>query len=209
MNDNFNLMTLGTERLNQVIMKMKLKIIILLIFILQLVSCNQSPKDKDLLKINKALNLILKEDKSLDKSNFIVNPYFNKFKFNRYSKDILQMDISNSHAKNFNEVNRTYQWTSQEFKEIQNRVDNNYAGKFSNYLSDLSTVDESEKIYSFSGLSDNLVFVEQIKLKDKLKKTDFSKEWNPSNFKHLLSLVVLFKDNEPIKILVDGAIINE
>ncbi|MCF1192676.1 hypothetical protein LRR18_13855 [Mangrovimonas sp. AS39] len=190
-------------------MKIKLKNIILLIFILQLSSCNQSPKDKDLLKINKALNLILKENKSLDKSNFIVNPYFNKFKFNRYSKDILQMAISNSHAENFNEVKRTFQWTSQEFKEIQNRVDNNYAGKFSNYLSDLSTVDESEKVYSFSGLSDNLVFVEQIKLKDKLKKTDFSKEWNPSDFKHLLSLVVLFKDNEPIKILVDGAIINE
>lgn len=192
---------------------MKLKFLIL--FVLPfLFNCKSENKNKlsavqnDILE--KCIKNVIKLDSNLKDSDYLVNPFFGSFAFNNYTAN--HYEVNDKTYKNKNKVLRQIELTDEEFSSLQTEINNKFLNKFFYDLENLSKGSKSKKVFTFSGISEKLVFLEIITFLDEIKKGDLINE--PINFdnkkiKEVVSLIIVLDDNEIKEIVVDNGIVFE
>lgn len=192
---------------------MKLKFLIL--FVLPfLFNCKSENKNKlstvqnDILE--KCIKNVIKLDSNLKDSDYLVNPFFGSFAFNNYTAK--HYEVNDKTYKNKNKVLRQIELTDEEFSSLQREINNKFLNKCFYDLENLSKGSKSKKVFTFSGISEKLVFLEIITFLDEIKKEDLINE--PINFdnkkiKEVVSLIIILDDNEIKEIVVDNGIVFE
>lgn len=137
----------------------------LIMLTLILFGCNSSSvKKENKLKIAKSIIDNFFKEFNEENKNYLVNPYYKSFDFNN---SIDYQGIVNKEKlfslKGLNE---------DKFNKLKNRVNKIYKGKFSEELFNLSDSKKSKYIFTFSGFSQDMVFVDVLFLGIEHKRED-------------------------------------
>jgi hypothetical protein len=188
--------------------------IFLLIAFAFLSSCNSGEK-KEKISLNEeviknCLNEIINPDPNSIDSTYIVNPYLDSFSFNKFTARNFQVDEYT--FKNKKKVLEKIGMNEAEFSVKQKEIDSLFFKKSFLNLEKFSKGKKTHRVINFSGISDNLVFVEIFTFCDVINKKDlesgkivFSKE----NIKDVSSLAIILNDNKIKEVTVDNGIVFE
>lgn len=125
---------------------------------------------------------------------YLVYPYYVDFEFS----DFLSKKMENhpSRKKIAKSVFSKLDIDANLFTEIQGKVNKKYKGLYSDNLYDLSTGNESTLIFTFSGLNENLVFVNLYWYHDAISKEDLTKNFDFRNNLYSVNSFIAFLDSE-------------
>jgi hypothetical protein len=189
---------------------MKPKFLILLPFFTLLLSCKTDESGlsrREKIILNRCLENIHENAQSFRDSTYIVNPYFSPFEFNNFINKNYDFRKSNSEK---NEVLEIIGLNNEEFQSLQKNINEKFLNKSFSDLKEMSTARKSRRIITFSGISENLVFLELITYLDEI---DLDKLGNDSividkkRVKGIISLaIVLGKESINQVIIGDGVV---
>ena len=180
-----------------------MKIFKLIVFASILFSCSSSSvKNEYKLKIAKSIiDNFFKEFKEENK-NYLINPYYKSFDF---SNSIDHQGIINKEKlfslKGLND---------DKFNKLKNRVNKIYKGKFSEELFNISDSKRSKYVFTFSGFSRDIVFVDVLFFGIEYKREDLIN--NPlnlskkPNYANQISFVVLIDKDRVKEMFLTSAI---
>lgn len=136
------------------------------------------------------------------KKDYLVNPYYKSFEFNN--------SIDNQGIINKEKLFSLTKLDKEKFLKLKNRIDEKYKGKLSEDLFNFTDSKKSKYIFTFSGFSKEIVFVDILFLGVDYKKEDLinnpldlSKKPNHANE---FSFVVLIKNNNVEEMFLTSAI---
>lgn len=139
------------------------KNVCLLVFILILFnSCgehnNNELNKNDTIIFEKIIKELSGKEKIYAITTYVVNPYLNSFEFHPYFVKNASVDYTNKIQES---VFKALKTDKPGFEKIRQKVNNKYSDEiYHSKLLDLSNSDSSNLIYTFSGLGENIVFVE-------------------------------------------------
>lgn len=192
-------------------MRLKYLILFVLPFLIKCKSENENEittMQNNILK--KCIENVINLDSSLKDSDYLVNPFFDSFAFNNYTAK--HYEINDKTYKNKKEVLEQIELTDEKFSSLQTAINNKFLNKYFSDLENLSKGSKSKRVFTFSGISDKLVFLEIITLLDEVSKEDLKNQpmnLNNKKIKEVVSLVIILDNNEIKEIVVDNGIIFE
>jgi hypothetical protein len=190
---------------------MKLKFLILLPLFTLLVSCKTdesglSRREKKILK--ECYKAVIESAPYLIDSAYVVNPYFASFEFNKHIAN-----YSNNSRDKYNvEKLEKVGLNEEEFSFLQKEINEKFQNKRNFYLEKLSNSRKSNRIITFSGIGEKILFVEDITYLeeidlDEFKNKPISIDYN--KIKNITSFVFILEGNNIKEYIVDGGIVFE
>ena len=190
---------------------MKPKFLILLPFFTLLLSCKTdesglSRREKKILK--ECYKTVIESAPYLIDSAYVVNPYFGSFEFNKHIAN-----YSNNSRDKYNvEKLEKVGLNEEEFSFLQKEINEKFQNKRNSYLEKLSKYRKSNRIITFSGIGEKILFVEDITYLeeidlDEFKNKPISIDYN--KIKDITSFVFILEGNNIKEYIVDGGIVFE
>jgi hypothetical protein len=190
---------------------MKPKFLILLPFFTLLLSCKTdesglSRREKKILK--ECYKTVIESAPYLIDSTYIVNPYFDSFDFNKHIAN-----YSNNSRDKYNvEKLEKVGLNEEEFSFLQKEINEKFQNKRNSYLEKLSKYRKSNRIITFSGIGEKILFVEDITYLeeidlDEFKNKPISIDYN--KIKDITSFVFILEGSNIKEFIVDGGIVFE
>ncbi|KAA1242532.1 hypothetical protein F0000_25195 [Aquimarina sp. RZ0] len=126
--------------------------------------------------------------------SYLVYPYYVDFDFNAF----LSKKLANhpSRKKITQDVFSKLNIDENIFSKIKEEINQKYKGLYSKSLYDLSTGDESNLVFTFSGLSDDLVFVNIYIYHDAIPKESLDENFDFHNNLASLDSFITFLDSD-------------
>lgn len=190
--------------------------IILLIFItlILLSSCNNVKSDKAISSEDRIIKNCIKEivnpDSNSIDSTYMVNPYRNSFSFNNYTANNYKIDDFT--YRNKKNVLQKIGLSAESFQMRKNEIDKKCLNKYFSNVENLSKGSRSHRLLTFSGISENLVFVEIITFCDAIDKKDLKKHnlhYSENIIKDISSLAIILENDRVKEVTVDNGIVFE
>lgn len=180
--------------------------LVVISLILIISSCQHTKKHSDDKVILNAIDTLIKAGEIIKKSDYLINPFVGSFDFNTYSNKFYpEYGISDGSKK---EVLKQLHWSNFMFDSIQKTIAAKYKGRYYDKEMTKYSQKRSTNLITFSGIHDNIVFVEiidfcyPIKIEQLNENNDYLNE--PKS--NISSLVILLEKEEVKKIFVDNAI---
>ncbi len=193
-------------------------ILIILISLLFFANCdneNDSLTKRDKKILTECFKARLEGAPYLKDSTFIINPHFGKFEFNKRVRrnygsadDNFNDDVNHLNEKILN----TAKISETEFLATQKKVNELFEGTSNPFLYKITGDRKSKRIITFSGISDKILFVEDITYLDEIdldKLKDNKILIDENRIKGITSLVFILDDNDIKELIVDGGIVFE
>ncbi|WP_299223142.1 hypothetical protein [uncultured Psychroserpens sp.] len=144
----------------------------------------------------------------IDDKPYLVDPFFNKFEFNSYThnyRDEIPKD------KNKAILLDKYNWSNEEFAEIENKVNQNYYDKLNKELLGYSNGEKANWVIKFSGFYEKFIFIEVFNFCEMINKEQLisNEEIEKKPKWEVTSYVYELKENKIENKLVDNIIIHE
>jgi hypothetical protein len=186
-------------------------------FSLVISSCeNKNPKEKnsndaEAIIIKKCLAKMYKKSSSL---TYLVSPKFANFEFDAFFRENKVLERYHKGYDYNQKKGKTLQslkWTDKDFKQIQQKINSDYLNKMNPKLLELSNCKTSQSVVYFSGIHENLVFVnivdycKTIKISD-LKSSSFIKK---QPFMSAGSMIFILKDGEVQEMILESGVAME
>lgn len=192
---------------------MKLRNNIIVCILLLFYNCKSNKKetsylDKEIIA-NCIKELVNPNPKSID-STYLINPYLGSFDFNKYTANHYKIDEFT--YRNKKKVLDKIGLKDSEFIKKKSEIDSICLNKYFSDLEDLSKGKNSHRLITFSGASENLIFVEIITFCEVIKKDDLKKGKNylsSLNVKDISSLTIILENKNVKEITVDNGIVFE
>ena len=143
------------------------------------------------------------ELKSMSDS-FLINPYFESFAFNNYTAK--NYNIEDVTYKNKRKVLKELSLTDKSFKSLQRKINNKYQNIYYPDLENFSKGDESYFVLTFSGISDELIFLEIITYCEKINRVQLLNKGIDVTKKDVISLAIILNGKNIKKVTIDNAI---
>ncbi len=193
-------------------------ILIILISLLFFTNCdneNDSLTKRDKKILAECFKTILEGAPYLKDSTFIINPHFGKFEFNKRIRrnygstdDNFNDDVNhlNEIILNKAKINET------EFLTTQKKVNELFEGTSNPFLYKITGDRKSKRIITFSGISDKILFVEDITYLDEIdldKLKDNKILIDESRIKDIMSYVFILDNDKIQEEVIDGSIVFE
>ena len=190
---------------------MKPKFLILLLLFILLVSCKTdesglSRREKKIL--TECYKTVIESAPYLIDSAYVVNPYFDSFDFNKHIANYSK----NSRDEYNNEILNKVGLSEKDFKILQKEINEKFQNKRNPYLETLSKHRKSKRIITFSGISEKILFVEDITYLEEIDLHEFKKKpisIDDKKIKDIISLVFILEGNSIKEYIVDGGIVFE
>lgn len=189
---------------------------ILLIFItlILLSSCNNVKNDKAISSedriIKNCIEEIVNPDSNSIDSTYLVNPYRNSFSFNNYTAN--NYNIDDFTYRNKKNVLQKIGLSDESFQIRKNEIDKKCLNKYFSNLENLSKGNRSHRLITFSGISEDLVFVEIITFCDVIDKKDLKKNnlyYSKNIIKDISSMAIILENDKVKEVTVDNGIVFE
>lgn len=154
--------------------------------------------------IQNCINKVIYGELTSMSDSFLINPYFESFTFNNYT--VKNYDTEDVTYQNKRKVLKELSLTEENFKSLQRKINKKYQGIYYSDLEGFSKGDESYFVLTFSGISDELVFLEIITYCEKINKTQLlNKDINVPK-KDVISLAIILNEGNIKNVTVDNAI---
>jgi len=146
----------------------------------------------------------------LKDSAYVVNPYFDSFDFNQR--------IANSYKENGGVYRKNDKLldkvglSEKDFEILQKEINEKFQNKRNPYLETLSKHRKSKRIITFSGISEKILFVEDITYLEEIDLDEFKNKpisIDDKKIKDIISLVFILDGNSIKEYIVDGGIVFE
>jgi hypothetical protein len=184
-------------------------ITIFLLFVLTSCFDKNKPIDDNQVIQNCIKEIVNPDPKSID-STYMINPYCNSFTFNNYT--INNYENKYITLKNKKNVLKKIGLNDEDFQKRKKKIDKEYLNKYFSNLENLSKGNRSHKLITFSGISENLVFVEIITFCDAINKSDLKKQnlyYSKNIIKDISSLAIILENKKVKEVTVDNGIVFE
>ena len=151
---------------------MKLKFLTLIPFFILFISCKTdesglSRREKKILK--ECYKTVIEAAPYLIDSAYVVNPYFDSFDFNKHIANYSK----NSRDEYNNEILNKVGLSEKDFKILQKEINEKFQNKRNPYLEEISKHRKSKRIITFSGISEKILFVEDITYLEEIDLDEF------------------------------------
>lgn len=142
---------------------------------------------------------------SVRPNGYLVSPRFEKFEFSSFPDGDNHHERYN-YKKNKPEILKTLGWTNNDFVEIQKTVDKEYLKKANPELLKLSKSKMHNEVVLFSGINENLVFVNIVDYCNAVKNSELASASFDKNqrFSSVAYYIFVLKDGNVQKIMLDG-----
>jgi hypothetical protein len=176
----------------------------LIFFILVLISCEKKNSkegisyETDACIVKKCLTR-LHENGS--KQSYLISPKYGNFEFNdffRKNKILEDFKKGYNYNQKKEEILGSVGWTDKKFREIQRNINKKYLNKTNTLFLKLSNSDISHTVFFFSGIQEDLVFVDVVVYCNSIKISELASSSFDKNqkFMSLGSIIFLLKDGE-------------
>lgn len=193
------------------------KLAFLCMLSLVIVSCeNKNPKEKmskeaETIIVKKCLTQMYKKSSEL---TYLVSPKFANFEFDAFFRENKVLERYHKGYDYNQKKEKTLQslkWTDKDFKQIQQKVNNDYLNKMNPMLLKLSKSEISQSVVYFSGIHENLVFANVVDYCKSIKISDLaSSSFNKKQpFMSAGSVIFILKDGEVQEMILESAIAME
>ena len=192
---------------------MKLKFLTLILFFILFISCQTdesglSRREKNIL--SECFKTVIEAAPYLKDSAFVVNPYFDSFDFNQRIANNYK-EYGGTYRKNDKILNKVG-LSEKDFKILQKEINEKFQNKRNPYLEEISKHRKSKRIITFSGISEKLIFVEDITYLEEIDLDEFKNKpisIDDKKIKDIISLVFILEGNSIKEYIVDGGIVFE
>jgi hypothetical protein len=171
-------------------------------------NCKNEKSNKHQRIISNCISAFKKANYLFNDSSYIINPYCGTFEFNSYTNTFYPQ-FKDQRPNNVEEVYKTLNWNDSILKTIKKEIDLEYTTQpyYEKISQELSHV-KSTWIITFSGIDDNLVFAELIKLCQPISSDDFDKKASYLKEPKLavISLSIILNNEDIQDILIDNTI---
>ncbi len=190
---------------------MKLKFLTLIPFFILFISCKTdesglSRREKKILK--ECYKTVIEAAPYLIDSAYVVNPYFDSFDFNKHIANYSK----NSRDEYNNEILNKVGLSEKDFKILQKEINEKFQNKRNPYLEEISKHRKSKRIITFSGISEKILFVEDITYLEEIDLDEFKNKpirIDDKKIKDIIALVFILEGNNIKEYIVDGGIVFE
>ena len=190
---------------------MKPKFLILLPLLILFISCKTdesglSRREKNILK--ECFKTVIESAPYLIDSACIVNPYFGSFEFNKHIANYSNNSRDKYNAEKLEKVGLN----EEEFSFLQKEINEKFQNKRNPYLESLSKHRKSKRIITFSGISEKILFVEDITYLEEIDLDEFNNKPISIEYikiKDITSFVFILDGNSIKEYIVDGGIVFE
>ena len=192
---------------------MKLKFLTLILFFILFISCQTdesglSRREKNIL--SECFKTVIEAAPYLKDSAFVVNPYFDSFDFNQRIANNYK-EYGGTYRKNDKILNKVG-LSEKDFKILQKEINEKFQNKRNPYLEEISKHRKSKRIITFSGISEKLIFVEDITYLEEIDLDEFKNKpirIDDKKIKDIIALVFILEGNNIKEYIVDGGIVFE
>ena len=178
---------------------MKLKFLILFLIFTLLLSCKTdesglSRREKKIL--TECYKTVIESAPYLIDSAYVVNPYFDSFDFNQRIANSYK-EYGGVYRKNDKLLDKVG-LSEEEFSFLQKEINEKFQNKRNPYLETLSKHRKSKRIITFSGISEKILFVEDITYLEEIDLDEFKNKpisIDDKKIKDIISLVFILEGN--------------
>ncbi len=149
--------------------------------------------------ISNCIDTLIASNEMYNKADYLINPYCGNFEFNNYTNKYYSQH-GGMKAGSRDEVFKKLNWNGSFFNKVKTNVNSLYNGECYKQMSKELSKKGSSNLVTFSGIHENIVFVEiidfcsPIKLEELNLKEDYLKRPRSN-----ISSLVLLLENEKVK----------
>tara|TARA_R110000764_G_scaffold234749_1_gene328806 strand:- start:923 stop:1468 length:546 start_codon:yes stop_codon:yes gene_type:complete len=135
---------------------------------------------------------------------YVVSPKFNDFEFNSFiHRNHPEADVNWMKDSTLKKLS----WSNIDFQKVQTEVNQKFSAKYDFDLTELSNSELSNSVITFSGIHENLVFMEIVDYCNAVKPSDLTKDFfNKSHNYSSSSSYNLVIDKDKIEIIVGNGV---